>query len=208
VESTATTASTKSSAMDVTTKARVPTGGMIPCPASMIEAAERAGVRARPMLEAPMLEAAVIETCMTGLSMTESMVNERSAVGDKDGVAEDHASTEPVATPKRPSPTPTAEKPNAVPHAEVNPRVSDKDSRDRGPRGIRSDRRPIDEPWVVCRHIDDIGIGWLHDDALALGRHGLLGVALQVARLLGSLSHGLHCVEHILRLVDIGISKR
>src|SRR5229473_1222502 len=78
--------------------------------------------------------------------------------------------------------------------SERNPRADGVDSGERNPAGISDERGAIHEPRIVGGHVDDLGVGRLDDDRLALRGDGLLGCRLEVTRLLRSLAHRLNGV--------------
>jgi hypothetical protein len=80
-----------------------------------------------------------------------------------------------------------------------------------GDRGIRINRSPIHNGWVVAGHIDDFWASLLDDDNLLifddLGFHFLLFAGLQVSCVLSFLAHALHGVHHVALLRKKSIPK-
>src|SRR5258707_10019322 len=106
-----------------------------------------------------------------------------------------------------PTPAEAGKEGDAKAQPEQDVRLVDIKPRDWRPVWIRSQWRPVDEPWIVFRHIDEVGICRLNDDRLSLGGHGLLGCALQVARALCALPHGLNRSEYTLLIVHKGVAE-
>ena len=70
------------------------------------------------------------------------------------------------------------------------------------------DRRAIDSPWVVIRHIHDFRVSRLDDDLRAVLFNHLLRGITQLSRLAGAVTHGLNRAHHVCRLIVVGIAQR
>src|SRR5579884_2953128 len=68
-------------------------------------------------------------------------------------------------------------------------------------------RRSINDPWIVDRHVYDIRICWFDLNIAIVFSHSLLGSVCQGACLLRALAHTLHGVHHVLRLVVIRVAQ-
>src|ERR1700688_3174852 len=135
-------------------------------------------------------------------------IGENSAMGYIAVVVEHHSMTAPVGPPVPPAPAKPAEKANSKAESKCNARAANVQSRIRIPSWPYSNGRSIHEPRVIFRHVNDIGIGWVDHNGLAVLAHLFLRCALLVARLLCAVAHCLNRIHHVLLLVDVSIAER
>ncbi len=134
-------------------------------------------------------------------------IDDRSAVRDIGVVVVDHRMPVPVASPVMPAPPISSEEADAEANSKPNPRSRQEDPRYGIPAWICDDRLAIHEPGIIGRHVDHLRIGRFDDDRVALSRHFLLFIAIQVAGIVSLLPHRLDGIRHILRLVGICVAE-
>ena len=167
---------------------------------------ERRTSAARPVSAecASMVEVAVIE-----IGVVEAVaIDDRSAVGDVGVVVVDDSMAMPVTSPVMPAPAKSSEEADSKSKPEGNCRTVKKDSGNWVPTRVGDDGRPVHEPGIIGRNIDDLRIGRFDDGGVPLRRYLLLFIAIQVAGLLSLLTHCLDGVCHILLLVGVCVAKR
>src|ERR1700757_2610584 len=76
----------------------------------------------------------------------------------------------PIRSPVVPPPAKAREDTDADSQAERNPWPIDKDAWDVDPTRIKRERRSVDHPRIVLRHVNDIRVCWFNHDCLSLGR--------------------------------------
>src|SRR5207248_2995531 len=183
-------------------RAMIRAEGVSPAPVS--EATGRAGIaRATERAEA-VSPAGVTE--VRPLASERLAIDERPAARDVGVVVEDDGAMTPVASPVAPSPAEAREEPDPEAYAEDDSRLGDEQARIRIPPRPRDDRRAVHEPWIVLRHVDDLGIRRLDHDLGSLLDDLLLWRGVQVTRLLRPPAHDLDGVHHVLLMVDVGVS--
>jgi hypothetical protein len=185
-------------------EARLPARGKSPRNSSAIEAAERAGMTTRLDMRSSESVARVYESMLRGRSMeprisaraaalksastSESVatievgtrvievvaIGEDSAAGDIAVVMEDDSVAMPVISPVVPSPAKAAKQADAKAEAPRNSRPGKVQSRIPIPARPNSEGLAIDQPGIVCRHKNNLGINWLDHDRLPLPGHSLL----------------------------------
>src|SRR5580700_123804 len=96
-------------------------------------------------------------------------VREHPSVGNVGVMVEHHAAAAPIGAPMVPSPAKSRECRDPDAQAEQHLRLADEQPRLRDPTGIFSDRRTVDAPGIVLRHINGIGICRLNSDCRSLG---------------------------------------
>src|SRR5271155_5360177 len=97
----------------------------------------------------------------------------------------------PVRTPVVPTPAEATEETDTNSQAELDPWPVEEKSGVIDPVRVKRDGIPVDDPWIVFRHVHDLRVGRLNHDGIPLRRDGLLGCALQVAGLLRPQTHRL-----------------
>ena len=141
-----------------------------------------------------------------------SAIDHRSAARNVSRPVIDDRVVMPAHAPAMPSPAPRSPRPNRNSPSKTNtePKAhAEKYSRRR--RIViarkRNHRRPVHEPRVIRRHIHHFRIRGRNCNLAAVVAHRLLLRRLKSTRLLRLLTHMLHCVHHILRLVVVGVTK-
>jgi len=151
---------------------------------------------------------AVVEVAVIEIVVVEVVaINDGSAVRDVGVVIVDYPVAMPVASPVMPAPTISSEETDAEPDSKSDPCSSKEDSRHRVPAWICDDRRTVYEPRIIGRHIDHFRIGRFNDDGVPLSRYLFLFIAVEVAGLVGLLTHRLDDIGHILLLVGICVAE-
>ncbi|HEX3400477.1 MAG TPA: hypothetical protein VHT74_09140, partial [Acetobacteraceae bacterium] len=107
---------------------------------------------------------------------------------DEGTVVEQHRMVGPVEAPVVPSPAKAGEEADPDTEAESDAWSREIESRVRVPARQRHQRRTIGEPGIILRDINDVRVGRLNDDLLALRGYRLLRRASQVPRLLRTLA--------------------
>src|ERR1700681_4550231 len=161
------------------------------------------------MVDGSVVEVAVVEVVVVEIVVTEVVaIDDCSAMGDVGVVIVNHRAAVPIVSPMTPAPTISSEKPEPESDAKSNAHSGQENPRLGIPSGICDDRRTVDEPRIVLRHVDHFGIGWFDDDGVALGRYLLLFIAVQMAGLVSLLTQCLDRIRDILLLIGVGIAKR
>ena len=135
-------------------------------------------------------------------------IDENSAVGYVAVVVEHDPVVMPIVSPVSPSPAKPAKEANSKAKTpseswprEVQPRIP-------VPARPHPDGLSIDEPRIILRHVNNLGICGLNHNGLPLFAYLFLRSALQVSRLLRPVAHYLNRIHHWLLLVDVSIAKR
>src|SRR6201982_4171175 len=171
------------SAMKAAPKARLPRGPNPPRDASMIEATESPGVdaslavgRRESMLWRPTVKAspmkAMIEPAPASVEVI--TINENSAVGHVAVVVEKDAVMVPIGSPMVPTPTKTTKKANAEAEAKSNSGTRKVQTGIPVPAWPDRNRRAIDKPRIVLRHVDHLRVGRFDHDGRSVVGHLLL----------------------------------
>jgi len=217
----------KTASMETTSKARPPARGKASDISTVIKATERSGARSwlkvrsrRPVESATVVEAAMadvtvidaamaeITVAMAEVTMMEPIVTEVVAVGDPFVMIEECSTAMPVVVPVMPAPPKSSEEADTKSNAKGKAGAAPENPRLRIPTRVGNDRRPVDEPGVVGRDVDDLRVGGFDDDCVALRRYPLLVSGIQMAGTASLLTQGLDGTRHILGLGDIGLDKR
>src|SRR6267378_4112083 len=119
-----------------------------------------------------------------------------------------HEAVVPVEVPVVESPAESAEEADTETESERNPGADSVEAGVPEPARVSDDRRPVNQPWIVGGHVDDVGARRLDHDRLALRDDFFLRGRLEVARLLSALAHRLDGVEHVLLLVHVRVAQR
>src|SRR6202007_39218 len=122
--------------------------------AAMVEATV-AGVT---VIEATVSEATVIEAPVAEIAMMESFATKVVAVRGPVVMVEEGSTAVPVISPMTPTPAKSAEEADAKSDTKGKARAAPKDSGHRVPARVGNDGRPIDEPRIVSRDIDDLWV--------------------------------------------------
>src|SRR5207253_9244118 len=136
------------------------------------------------------------------------VADEGAAVRDIPVVVEHHAVAAPVGVPVVPSPAESTVEADPETDSERNSRAGGVQAGVPEPAGVCDERRAVDQPRIVGRHVDHLGVCGLDHDRLTLRDDVFLRGGLEVARLLGSPAHRLHGVEHGLLLVHVCVAQR
>src|SRR5437016_1345413 len=92
-----------------------------------------------------------------------------------------HEAVVPVEAPVVKPPAESAEEADAETESERNPGTDSVEAGVPEPARVSDDRRPVNQPWIVGGHVDDIGVRRLDHDRLALGDDIFLRGRLEVA---------------------------
>src|SRR5580700_6319187 len=142
----------------------------------MTESAERAGTRARHCVRV-VGTAKARRTIEVGASRLKVVaIDDRPAMGDVRIVVVDHPSSAvPIEAPIVPAPTEAAKEA----YAEAKSKSDSRTSQEQPGIGIpaREDGQwvSVHEPWIVLRHVHNLGRGGLNDNVRSLSAHFLLG---------------------------------
>src|SRR5437016_2272317 len=158
-----------------------------------------AAVTVRPAVERMAAVTAAVEMVVA---------DEGAAVRDIPVVVEHHAVAAPVGVPVVPSPAESTVEADPETDSERNPRAGGVQAGVPEPAGVCDERRAVDQPRIVGRHVDHLGVCRLDHDRLTLRDDVFLRGGLEVPRLLGSPAHRLHGVEHGLLLVHVCVAQR
>src|ERR1039457_133222 len=112
----------------------------------------------------------------------------------------------PIESPMGPPPSKPAEEADSEADSEREVRAAIPDSRIRIPARPRQYGISVNQPRIIRRNVNDIGIRRLNDDRRALRRYVLLRRGLKIAGSLRSLTHHLYGIHHVLLLVVIGVA--
>jgi hypothetical protein len=112
----------------------------------------------------------------------------------------------PVGAPVAPSPAKPGKQPDTDAQPERIPRPVKIPSRIRVPIWIDPAGGAVDNPGIVFRDGNDVGIRRLNDHRRSLGRHGFLRSVLQGPGIFGASAHYLDRIHHSPRLACVGIS--
>src|SRR3979490_467803 len=148
---------------------------------------------------------AVIESAAGGIEIV--AIDDRAAVRDVSVVVVNCGATVPVIIPVMPAPPESSEETDSKSSTEVNRWTAIKDSGHGNPTRVGDDGLSGYEPRIVGRHVNNIRVGRLNNDRVALSRYILLLVVTQLAGLPSLLAHRLNGICHSLRLVGIGVAK-
>src|ERR1700730_8336918 len=169
----------------------------------------RTSVRTRrPVESAAMVEAAVADVTVAEITVMEPVVTEVPAMRGIIVMVEGWSTAVPVVPPVAPAPAKSSEEADTKPDTEGESDAAQKNSRHRIPARVGNDRRPVHEPRIIGRHVHHLRVGRFDDDCVALRRHLLLFIAIQMASLTCLLTQGLYGIRHILRLAYICLAKR
>src|SRR5712664_4920435 len=154
-----------------------------------------------------MVEVAVIKVAAIKSAVIESAAIKGSAMRDEGVMVVHRPTAMPVVPPVTPAPTKPSEEPETKSDTEGESDAAPKNPGHGIPAGVGDDRRAVDEPGIIGRHVDHLRVGRFDDDGVALSGYLLLFVAIQMASLASLLTHGLDGIGHILRLAGIGLAK-
>src|SRR4030088_203159 len=142
------------------------------------------------MADVAVIEVVVVEVILMGIAVVKIVVTEivvvddRSAVGDVGIVVVYRPAAVPVVAPVVPAPSISSEKAHPESDSKSNSRSCEENPRHGIPAWIGHDRLAIDQPGVISRNVDHLGIRRLNDHRAALSRYLLLFIAAQMAGLL------------------------
>jgi hypothetical protein len=171
------------SAMKAAPEARLPASRKPSRDASMIEATESAGVHAtlavgrrESMLWRPTVKASPMKAMIEPASASVEVItiNENSAVGHVAVVVEKDAVMVPIGSPMVPTPAKTTKKANAEAEAKSNSGTRKVQTGIPVPAWPDRNRRAIDKPRIVLRHVDHLGVGRFDHDRRSVVGHLLL----------------------------------
>src|SRR5713226_3518950 len=151
------------------------------------------------MVEVAMVGVAVVEVAVVEVAA----IDNRSAVGDVGIVVVNRRAAMPVISPEMPAPPKSSEVTDSKSNTERESDAAPKNPGHRIPAWVGNNRRTVHQPRIIGWHIDHFRVSRFDNDCVSLRRYLLLFVAIQMASLARLLTHGLHCVCHILRLVGI-----
>src|ERR1700739_3288511 len=150
----------------------------------------------------------VIPACRSKVVESLVPVMERPTVRNECVVIEDHGSVTPIASPAMRSPSKTSEQSDRDAGTERNARARNVQPGIWVPSRPDEHRRAVDDPWIVCRNVDDLRLCRFDDDRRAFRHHFHLVIALQIPGRFGASPHDLHSVHHSFLLVYVGLAKR
>jgi hypothetical protein len=151
--------------------------------ASMIEATESAGVHAtlavgrrESMLWRPTVKSSPMKPMIEPASASVEVIaiNENSAVGHVAVVVEKDAVMVPIGSPMVPTPAKTTKKAKAEAEAKSNSGTRKVQTWIPVPAWPHRNRRAIDKPRIVFRHVDHLGVGRFDHDRRSVVGHLLL----------------------------------
>jgi hypothetical protein len=143
------------------------------------------------------------------ISVTEVVtIDESRAVGNPPVMVERQVVSVPIGSPVVPAPAIAGEDTNSNPQAERNPWPIQVEARLPVPVRIQREGRPVYDPRIVFRHVNDFRVRRFNPDRLSIVRDVFLLRAIQVPSLLRSLTHDLNCIEDILFPVHVRIPER
>ena len=105
-------------------------------------------------------------------------IDDRSAVRDIRVVVVDYPAAVPVISPVVPAPPKSAEEADAKSKTERDCGAGKKDSGNWNPAGVGNNRCSVNEPRIIGRHVDHIGVCRFDDDRVALSGYILLLIAV------------------------------
>src|SRR5216683_2798715 len=160
--------------------------------------------------EAAVAEVTVAEITMAvaEITMMEPIVTKVSAVRDEGVMVVECPTAMPVVPPVTPAPPKSSEVPDSKSNTERESDAAPKNTGHRIPAWVGNNRRTVHQPRIIGWHIDHFRVSRFDNDCVSLRRYLLLFVVVQMASLARLLTHRLHCVCHILRLVGICVAKR
>ena len=126
------------------------------------------------MVEIAMARVAVIKVAAVEVVA----IDDRSAVRDVRVVVEDYPAAVPVVSPVMPSPPKSSEEADAKSKTERDCGAGKKDSGNWNPAGVGNNRCSVNEPRIIGRHVDHIGVCRFDDDRVALSGYILLLIAV------------------------------
>src|SRR5579859_312557 len=135
------------------------------------------------------------------------MVEKSSAVRFKVVVVKTDIVVTPVRVPVVPSPAKTTKEADAKTQAETNSRRCPVQTWIPVPTGPHSNRRSIHQPRIVFRYVNDLWIDWFNHNRRSLLRYFFLRCRIQVSGILRTLSHYLHRIHYVLRLIYVRIAE-
>jgi hypothetical protein len=205
----------EAAAMHTAAKTRLPAGGIMVCETTMVESTECAGAltrrhvrRSKPAVgavvdrSAAKARAAIRKTMSRSTPKIRAMCSEPAVdkggtPGDEPVVIENHEPVVPIEAPGMPTPVKVAVKVSeGKTHIEPNNRP-DEETPVEIPR-ICQQGRPVYDPRIILRKIDDFRIRRFDNYRLISGCHGLLRRGFKSAGVLRSLTHNLDGVEDVL----------
>src|SRR5437016_941225 len=218
----ASTTTMETASMGSTSKARPPAGRKASDVSAVIKPTERTGtssslkVRRRRAVE-PRTSAArsvsveriamVEVAAVAEITVGEPVVTKIPAVGDPFMMIEECSTVMPVVPPVTPAPCKTSEEADSKSNTEGQSGAIPQNPGHRVPARVVNDGRPVDEPRIIGRHVDHLGVGEFDDDRVSLRRYLFIVVAVQVAGLLRLLTQRLDGIGHILRLGHICLAE-
>ena len=96
------------------------------------------------------------------------VVDKRVRMGDVGVVIENQCSTPPVESPMMPAPSKSTEEADRESECESETRSCQIESGIGIPAGPDRHDRPVNQPGIILRYINDVGFGWFNDDRLSL----------------------------------------
>jgi len=114
----------------------------------------------------------------------------------------------PVESPMRPAPAIAAVETDSEADAERKVWAAIPDAGIRVPSGPGDNRTAVNQPGIISRNVNYLGVSRLNGNGGVLIRYGLLRRGFKIAGLFRSLAHHLNGVHHILFLVVVGVSER
>src|SRR6267154_3489578 len=112
----------------------------------------------------------------------------------------------PIVSPMVPAPAEAAKVADSKAQPKTYPWTIQEKSRIRIPTGEDRQRRAVDQPGIVLRHVNQVCLGRLNHDGFPLVTYLFLGRSIQVPSLFGALTHGLNGLRQLLRLVNMDVA--
>src|SRR5208282_5368687 len=134
-------------------------------------------------------------------------VVKRSAPGEVPAAAKHCVSVMPVESPMTPSPSKAAEPADSEAEPELEIRAAKPDSGIRIPPRPSHDGITVNQPRIICRDINHIGLGRLNVNIRAVLLNDFVLRVLKSAGLFRFVAHHLHRVHHILLLVVVSVAE-
>ena len=205
----------EAAAMHTATETRLPAGGIMVCETTMVESTECAGALTRRYVRrskaaigavvdrsAAKAQAAIRKTMPRSTPKVRAMysepaVDKRRTPGDEPVVIENYEPVVPIAAPGMPTPGKvTVKVSEGKTHIEPNNRTDEKTPVEI-PR-ICQQGRPVYDPRIILRKIDDFRVRRFDNCRLVFCRHSLLRRGLKSTGALRPLAHHLHSIENVL----------
>src|ERR1017187_5418500 len=134
-------------------------------------------------------------------------VIKRSAPGVVPAMVVHCVSATPIESPMTPAPSITSEEADSEAASELHVRAAKPDSGIRVPSRPRHDGTSVNQPRIIRRDVNQVGISGLNINRRTLPRNSLLRRGLKIAGCLRSPAHHLYGIHHIRLLVVVGVAQ-